>query len=138
MSEPQDEHEGVDASESQPQPQAEMPQTDEPEGGESLFARRPLALTVVWAIAPAMMMALAGVCMALKMDDALPSLLLFFGGLGGIPAMFVWSIWMVYPAKWTTLAKVLAVVPITVGMCAVNLFLAFGACALIDPPFHIQ
>jgi len=84
------------------------------------------------------MMTLAGVCMALRMDDAFPSLLLFFGVMGGIPAMLAWSIWMVYPANWTTAAKVVLVLPITFGMCMVNLFLAFGACSIIDPPFHIQ
>jgi hypothetical protein len=99
---------------------------------------RPLPLVICWALAPAMLMALAGVCMELKTDDALPSILLFLGGLGGIPALFLWSIWMVYPANWTTPAKVVAVVPIFAVMCAVNLFLAFGACAMIDPPFHIQ
>lgn len=99
---------------------------------------RPLFLAIVWALAPAVLMILAGLCMELKMDDAFPSLLLFTGVMGGIPALFAWSIWMVYPANWTTPAKVIAVVPIFGAMCAVNLFLAFGACALIDPPFHIQ
>lgn len=99
---------------------------------------RPLPLAVAWAVAPAALMALAGVCMELKMDDALPSLLLFLGGLGGIPAVFIWSIWMVYPANWTGTAKVVAIFPIAVVVYFVNLALAFGACALIDPPFHIQ
>lgn len=100
--------------------------------------RRPLAPAILWALGPAMMMSLAGVCMELRMDDAFPSLLLFFGVMGGIPALFAWSIWMVYPANWTTAAKVVLVLPITFGMCMVNLFLAFGACSIIDPPFHIQ
>lgn len=101
-------------------------------------SRRPLPLVIAWALAPAALMILAGLCMELKMDDAFPSLLLFTGVMGGIPALFAWSIWMVYPANWTTPAKVIAVLPIFGGMCAVNLFLAFGACAVIDPPFHIQ
>ena len=101
-------------------------------------SRRPLPLVIAWALAPAVLMILAGLCMELKMDDAFPSLLLFTGVMGGIPALFAWSIWMVYPANWTTPAKVIAVLPIFGGMCAVNLFLAFGACAVIDPPFHIQ
>jgi hypothetical protein len=99
---------------------------------------RPLLLAIVWALAPAVLMILAGLCMELKMDDAFPSLLLFAGVMGGIPALIAWSIWMVYPANWTTPAKVIAVVPIFGAMCALNLFLAFGACAVIDPPFHIQ
>ncbi len=101
-------------------------------------SRRPLPLVIAWALAPAALMILAGLCMELKMDDAFPSLLLFTGVMGGIPALFAWSIWMVYPANWTTPAKVIAVLPIFGVMCAVNLFLAFGACAVIDPPFHIQ
>lgn len=112
-------------------------ESPEPEALEAP-PRRPLPLAIAWALAPAVLMILAGLCMELKMDDAFPSLLLFTGVLGGIPALFAWSIWMVYPANWTTPAKVIAVLPIFGGMCAVNLFLAFGACAVIDPPFHIQ
>ena len=112
----------------------ESPDATEPPASR----RRPLPLVIAWALAPAVLMILAGLCMELKMDDVFPSLLLFSGVLGGIPALFGWSIWMVYPANWTTPAKVLAVLPIFGGMCAVNLFLAFGACAVIDPPFHFQ
>ena len=99
---------------------------------------RPLLLGIVWALAPAAFMTLAGLSMELGPGDVLPTVFLLIGTIGGIPALFAWSIWMVYPANWTTPAKVIAVVPIFGGMCAVNLFLAFGACAVIDPPFHIQ
>jgi len=121
---------------SRPQPPA-FPESYDPTE-QPTSQRRPLSLAVAWALAPAVLMILAGLCMELKMDDAFPSLLLFAGVMGGIPALFAWSIWMVYPANWTTPAKVTLVPVITVVMCAVNLFLAMGACALIDPPFHIQ
>lgn len=120
----------------QPQPPA-FPESYDP-ADQPTSRRRPLPLAIAWALAPAAFMILGGVCMELRMDDAFSSLLLFTGGMGGIPALFAWSIWMVYPANWTTPAKVIAVLPIFGGMCAVNLFLAFGACAVIDPPFHIQ
>lgn len=99
---------------------------------------RPLLLAITWALSPAGFMILAGLSMEVASDDVLPTIFLLIGTLGGIPALFAWSIWMVYPANWTTPAKVIAVFPIAVVMCAVNLFLAFGACAVIDPPFHIQ
>ncbi len=109
----------------------ESPELAEP----SASRRRPLPLVIAWALAPAVLMILAGLCMELGPDDVLPTIFLLIGTLGGIPTLFAWSIWMVYPANWTTPAKVVAVFPIAIVMCAVNLFLAFGACAVIEPPF---
>lgn len=106
----------------------------EPEPVEVLERkRRPLPLVIAWALAPAMFMILMSVCLA---GRPAPEVLgvVFTGVMGGIATLLGWSTWMVYPANWTTRVKVLAVVSITVVMCAVNLFLAFGACAWMYPP----
>lgn len=112
-------------------------ESPEPEVVEARL-RRPLPLVIAWALLPAFFMTLAGVFMELKADDAFSGICLFLGTIGGVPALLAWSIWLVYPANWTTPAKVVAVFPITLVMCVANLLLAVGACSVIDPPFHIQ
>lgn len=115
----------------------------EPEGNESALPeiseppalrRRPLPLVLVWGLAPAMLVILAGVCMELKPGDIVITFLLILGMAGGIPALLFWSIWMVYPMNWKTPTKVVAVIPMFIGMCALNLFLASCGCAIIAPP----
>lgn len=112
-------------------------ETPEPEVVE-VRPRRPLPLAITWGLTPAILMSLAGVFMELKADDAFSGICLFLGTIGGVPLLFGWSVWLVYPANWTTPAKVVAVFPIAIAMCVANLLLAVGACAVIDPPFHIQ
>lgn len=100
---------------------------------------RPLIPLLAWGLSPAAMMTIAGSNPAAGgKDGALSTLFILLGFWGGPALLLGWSAWLVYPMNWTRSAKVLMVFPITLVMCAANLFLAFGACALIDPPRLIQ
>jgi len=118
----------------QPEP---LPPTETAEAEVAGWHRSP-QLAVAWAFAPTVLMVLAGISLELRLDDVVFSLLMFVAAMGGIPAMLGWSIWMVYPANWTVAAKVILVLPIAIIMCLANLFLAFGACSIIDPPLNFQ
>ena len=83
-------------------------------------------------------MGVAALLMKLPFAEDFGGMLMAAGLMGGPIALLGWSVWLVLGTRWSGLAKGLSVLPIALLACTVNLFLAAGACAAIQPPmgFH--
>lgn len=97
-----------------------------------------LPLMVLWGIAPGALMAFAGLTMKVGMGQDFGGMLLVLGFFGGPIALLIWSVVIVTRMDVNTAGKIFLSLGITVGACVVNLALAFGACAVIDPPFNVH
>lgn len=101
----------------------------------SAFSKRPrLSILLLWGLAPGIAITLAGLCMEFRISG-LDAVFLFGGMLGGPVVLLVWSLRILWPLDMKAAVKVLLAIPLTIGACAVNLFLGAGACSIIEPPF---
>ena len=106
----------------------------ESEPVKPVFSTRPrLPLLLLWGLSPGFAMTLAGLCMEFRVAE-LGTLFLFVGIVGGPIVLLIWSLRIMWLTEWKTADKVLIAIPMAAGACAVNLFLAAGACSLFDPP----